>query len=619
MSHQFATAHRPETESGTSTILSASPGHPDPWKGAPFDAPLAKEAQALVSRLSPVQRAWFSGYLAGSLATQAAQPGAAPAPQAGTPVTILYGSQSGNGERLARQAAARLESMRIPCRVLDMLDCRKADLEQARQLLVVVSTHGDGEPPARAVPLFELLGGRKAPRLPQTQFAVLALGDRSYEQFCAAGQQIDARLEQLGARRLQPRVDCDVEFESSASAWMDSVSALLADSITGPAMTPAAPVVATISRAWTRRHPFPAALLANLGLTARGSSKDVRHVELSLEGSGIQYEPGDALGIVPSNAGTQVDAVLEQLQYDAEAPVWVADSKVPLRTALLRNFEIGTLTPSHLRRYTDATGHAGLQDIVGDKARLHAFARGRDLRDLLSLYPPRGLDAVSFAALLSPLAPRLYSIASSQKAVSDEVHLTVGVVSYASHGRDRQGVVSGAIAGLDPRDAQLPVYLHRNDGFRLPADPSTSIVMIGAGTGVAPYRGFMADREATGASGRNWLFFGDRSFELDFLYQSEWLAWRRSGLLSRLDVAFSRDQAEKVYIQHRLREQGAELWRWLQEGAHLYVCGDATHMAPDVEAALLEMVGRHGGLDADTSRDYLRQLQRERRYQKDVY
>ena len=618
MSQQFAPVPRPAIIPDNVTTLPSTTGQPAGWNSAPFEGPLAAQIQALLAKLNPTQRAWLSGYLAGSLATSG-QPAAMPAPLAGQPVTILYGSESGNSTGLATQVAARLEARQIPCRVLDMLDCRKADLEQARQLLVVVSTHGDGDPPEHAVPLFELLASRKAPRLPELQFAVLALGDRSYEQFCAAGMQLDARLEELGGKRLQPRVDCDVDFESAASEWMESVAALLADSVTGATAAPAmAPVSSTVVQAWTRKHPFQAPVLANHGLTARGSTKDVRHVELSLEHSGIQYEPGDALGIVPANPEAEVDALLALLGHAPEAPVEVGDSAVSLRTALLRHCEIGTLTPSMLRRYAEATGHAELQRITADKTLLQEFSWGRDLRDLVTQYPQRDLDAAAFARLLSPLAPRLYSIASSQRTAPDEVHLTIGVVTYQTHGRVRHGVVSGTVASL-AEDADLPVYLHRNEGFRLPGDPATPIVMIGAGTGAAPYRAFLADREATGATGRNWLFFGDRSFEFDFLYQSEWLAWRRSGLLSRLDVAFSRDQAEKVYVQHRLREQASELWRWLQEGAHLYICGDATHMAPDVEAALLDIATRQGGFDADGARDYLRQLQRERRYQKDVY
>lgn len=618
MSQQTAKVQRPDMIPDNVTTLPPTTGQGDGWKSAPFEAALAAQIQALVARLDPTQRAWLSGYLAGSLAHQG-QPGLSLVPAPGQPVTILYGSESGNSSGLAKQVAARLEARQIRCKVLDMLDCRKTDLEQARQLLVVVSTHGDGEPPEHAIPLFELLTSRKAPRLPELQFAVLALGDRSYEQFCAAGQQLDARLAELGGKRLRPRVDCDVDFESAATEWMESVAALLADSVTAATATPAGvAATSTVLQAWTRKHPFQAPVLANHALTARGSSKDVRHVELSLEESGIQYEPGDALGIVPANPQAEVDALLAVLKQSPDAAVEVGDSATTLHTALLRHCEIGTLTPSMLRRYAEATGHAELQRITADKSLLQEFSWGRDVRDLVTQYPPRDVDAAGFARLLSPLAPRLYSIASSQRSAADEVHLTIGVVTYESQGRQRQGVVSGTIAGLS-EDANLPVYLHRNEGFRLPVDAATPIVMIGAGTGAAPYRAFLADREATGATGRNWLFFGDRSFEFDFLYQSEWLAWRRSGLLTRLDVAFSRDQADKIYVQHRLREQAAELWRWLQEGAHLYICGDATHMAPDVENALLGIAAQQAGLDADGARDYLRQLQRERRYQKDVY
>ncbi len=592
----------------------------DGWQTAPFDAALSAQLQDLLGRLSPLQRAWLSGYLAGTLGTPAevaALP--RPASHATRPVTILYGSESGNSERIARQMAARLSALQRAPRLLDMLDCRKADLEQCRELLVIVSTHGDGEPPERAMPLFELLGGRRAPRLPDTRFAVLALGDRSYEQFCAAGRQIDARLEALGAQRLRARIECDVDFDAPAREWTESVLSLLAEEAGEPAVAATSAVPApTVVQAWTRKHPFSAPVLANQSLTARGSSKHVRHLELSLEGSGIQYEPGDALGIVPANDLAEVDALLTALDRDPAAMVQAGEHAMALRGALQRHFEIGTLTPSMLRRYAEATGHDALRRVVADKDAQRAFSRGRDLRDLVTAYPPQGLDAASFAALLSPLAPRLYSIASSQKATPDELHLTIGVVTYASRGRARRGVVSGAVAAL-AEDASLPVYLHRNEGFRLPQDPATPVVMIGAGTGVAPYRGFLAEREVLGARGRNWLFFGDRSFELDFLYQVEWLAWRRSGLLTRLDVAFSRDQAEKIYVQHRLLEQGAQLWSWLQDGAHLYVCGDATHMAPDVEAALQAIACRHGGLAEDAARDYLRQLLRARRYQKDVY
>lgn len=611
------------------------PGAPDGWVSAPFDRELSAEVRALVARLAPAQRLWLSGYLAGSLVHGAdAQPAALPLPAA-EPVTILFGSQSGNSESLARRCGQRLAALQVPHRLLDMLDCRKADLEQASRLLVIVSTHGDGDPPERAVPLFELLASRRAPRLTQLRFAVLALGDTSYEHFCAAGRRIDARLEELGAQRLLACVECDVEFESPASTWIESVATGLASATSGPEVARAAPAgvelagtaqVATapahalcaVAQAWTRKHPFAAEVLAAHGLTASGSTKEVRHVELSLRGSGIHYEPGDALGIVPRNAESEVDALLDLLPFKPDTPVRIGDGDATLRSALLEKLEISSLAGPVVRRYAQAVQSEELQRLVLDAEALRAFPHGRDLRDLVGAHPPRELDAAAFVRLLVPLAPRLYSIASSAKASPDEVHLTVGLVAYSSAGRQRRGVVSGAVAGLEEGDT-LPVYLHRNEGFRLPADPAAPIVMIGAGTGVAPYRGFLAEREVTGATGRNWLVFGDRSFELDFLYQSEWLACRQRGLLARLDVAFSRDQAEKHYVQHRLLEHGKTLWHWLQQGAHLYVCGDATRMAPDVESALLEIIRRHDGLDAEASREYLLQLQRERRYQKDVY
>lgn len=590
------------------------------WNTAPIDRPLADQIRALTARLTPAQSLWLSGYLAGTLARVSDRPAGDGTQPASMPVTILFGSESGNSQRLAQQLADRLGARHVAHRVLDMAECRKADIEQAQRLVAIVSTHGDGDPPERAAPFFELLSGRRAPSTTQAQFAVLALGDSSYEHFCAAGRRLDARLEELGARRLLPRVDCDVEFESQAAAWMDTVAARLAE---GAAVT-AVPALAAVestrppARSWTRGNSFPAEILANHDLTARGSSKTVRHVELALRGSGLRHEPGDALGIVPRNDPAAADALIAQLGYAPDAPVVRAGTHTSLRAALFANCEIGTLSPAFVRRYADAIRYTELIHFAAQSDVLREYLWGRDVRDLVAEHPPRGLDAAAFVELLAPLAPRLYSIASSARATPDEVHLTVGVVAYESHGRARRGVVSGAMVDFTEGNT-LPVYLHQNTGFRLPSDPDVPIVMIGAGTGVAPYRGFLAEREALGARGRNWLVFGDRSFELDFLYQAEWLAWRRQGLLSRLDVAFSRDQADKCYVQHRLIEQGALLWRWLDEGACLYLCGDATRMAPDVEDALAAIIGQHGGLDAEASREYLRQLRRDRRYQKDVY
>ncbi len=611
-----------------------SPPHPDPLALAPLSAALAAEVRSLVAKLDREQRLWLSGFLAGvdadsaapvAAATVAAAPPAAPQEPERPAVTVLFGSQTGNSERLAKQLADRLSERGIRFALLDMLQCTRTHLQEAKTLLIVVSTHGDGDPPERAVPLSELLASRKAPRLEHVRYSVLALGDSSYERYCEAGRQFDARLEALGAQRLHPREECDVDFDVPASRWIDAVLGKL-DYSPGPTSlrtrveSSTDRRTASVSNAYTRKNPFSAPVLANQRLTASQSTKDVRHIELSLEGSNIHYEPGDSIGIVPRNRDEDVDVLIEKLGFGAASPVQVdSQSTLSLRQALLERFEIGTVTRPFLKRYAEAIRSAEVASIAaaadGELAR---YSRGRHVIDLVSEHAPDGLDAATFARLLPPLAPRLYSIASSQRAAPDEVHLTVSVVQYESHGRARWGVVSGALASLTSEDATLPIYLQRNPAFRLP-DPHTPIIMIGPGTGVAPFRAFVREREESGASGLNWLFFGDRSFEWDFLYQTEWLEWRRRGLLTRMDVAFSRDQDRKIYVQHRMLERGAEIWSWLEDGAYLFVCGDAQHMAPDVHAALLEIIAAHGARSPDDAAEYVLRLQQERRYQRDVY
>lgn len=621
------------------TAAQSSPS-PDPLALAPLSPALAAEVRSLVAKLDREQRLWLSGFLAGLEATPgaplaalaAALPSALAPPEPERPaVTVLFGSQTGNSERLAKQLADRLAERGVRFTLLDMLQCTKAHLQEAQTLLLIVSTHGDGDPPERAVPLSELLASRKAPRLDHLRYSVLALGDSSYERFCEAGRQFDARLEALGAERLHPREECDVDFDASAARWIDAVLGKLEHSL-GSAQAPAPTTLrvlaepgadrrtASVSNAYTRKNPYSAAVLANQRLTASRSTKDVRHIELSLEGSNIHYEPGDSIGIVPRNRDADVDALIEKLGFSAESAVQgEAQATVPLRQALLERFEIGTVTRPFLKRYAEASRSAEVASLAAaSDAELARYSRGRHVIDLVSEHAPSGLDAAAFARLLPPLAPRLYSIASSQHATPDEVHLTVSIVQYESFGRPRWGVVSGALASLASEEATLPIYLQRNPAFRLP-DPHTPIIMIGPGTGVAPFRAFVHERAETGASGLNWLFFGDRSFEWDFLYQAEWLDWRKRGLLTRMDVAFSRDQDEKIYVQRRMRERGAEIWGWLEDGAYLYVCGDAQHMAPDVHATLLEIIATHGARSPEEAADYILQLQQQRRYQRDVY
>lgn len=581
----------------------------DPWMAAPFDRATAHALQDLLRPMSAAQRLWLSGFLAGSTdALSLAISGNEPIVNESA-ITILYGSQSGNCERIAMQLAQSLQERAIPHLALDMLDCRKSHLQDARRLLVIVSTHGEGDPPDRAAALHELLHSRKAPSLEHLQYSVLALGDSSYEKFCETGRQFDARLAALGAKPFQARVDCDVDFEQSARQWIEGVVESLAREHVTQTTTQRPPIErprSAVATAYTRKNPFHAPVLANQRLTARGAEKDVRHIELSLEGSGIHYEPGDALGIVVRNAELSVSRLLAELPYDAEELVEHESTARPIRE-VLRHYDLGPVTRAFAQKYLDRIGSV---EQVSDRI--------TDFRSLVAAHPPT-INAQEFVGLLRPLAPRLYSIASSARATPDEVHLTVALVQYKVEGALQYGVASRQLAEMEGDEGTAQVYLHRNPNFRLPSDPNASIVMIGPGTGIAPFRGFVAERESVGARGRNWLFFGGRHFRCDFLYQTEWLDYRKRGLLHRVELAFSRDQAQKIYVQHRMLEHGRELFSWLQEGAHLYVCGDAQHMANDVQEALLQIYREHGGYSAERASEELLELQRARRYQRDVY
>ncbi len=588
----------------------------DPWLTAPFDTQTAATLQHLVHQLSGAQRMWLSGFLAGSAAIAAPAIAASASDQQQAAVTVLYGSQSGNCERLATQIGEALSRRGLPYVALDMLDCRKAHLQEAKRLLVVVSTHGEGDPPDRAAALYELLHSRKAPALGHLTYSVLALGDSSYEKFCETGRQFDTRLSALGARSLHARVDCDVDFEQAAQAWIDAVVDRIAhehgDASTASSAGIPQRTLAPVANAYTRKNPFLAPVLANDRLTARHSDRDVRHLELSLEGSGIHYDPGDALGIVVRNAPERVNALLAALPYRPDTSVSFESTERSLRE-VLHVCEIGRVTNTFAKKYLERNGAADRSPYLSEDA------QGVQLIDFLRQHPPGGISAQDFVSVLRPLAPRLYSIASSPRATPDEVHLTIALVTFELNGEIHHGVASSQIADLAGEDAVAPVYLHRNPNFRLPADPNTPIIMIGPGTGVAPFRSFIAEREALGARGRNWLFFGGRHFRSDFLYQTEWLDYRKRGALHRIELAFSRDQSEKIYVQHRMRAHGRELYEWLQEGACVYVCGDAQHMAHDVQAALLDILKEHGGRSTERAAEELVELQRARRYQRDVY
>lgn len=606
-----------------------------------MNSPFNQEQAELLNRLLPTltesQKIWLSGYLAaaqpafqavsalGTLETHVAELSTASSgPAVSKEVTILYGSQTGNAQKLAGKAGKTLEAQGFQVTVSSMSDFKPNNLKKVQNLLIVASTHGEGEPPDNALSFHEFLHGKRAPKLDDLRFSVLSLGDSSYEFFCQTGKEFDQRLEQLGGTRMYPRVDCDLDFEEPASKWIEGVLGSLSEAQgESVALAPAAATqVQTTESVYSRTNPFHAEVLENLNLNGRGSNKETRHLEISLEGSGLTYEPGDSLGIYPQNDPSLVDQLLEETKWNPEEAVTVnkeGDVR-PLREALLSHFEITVLTKPLLEQGAKLSGNEALRELTlpENKEKLKEYAAGRDLLDLIRDFGPWNASPQEFVSILRKLPPRLYSIASSLSANPDEVHLTIGAVRYDAHGRERKGVCSILCAERLQSGDKLPIYIQRSH-FRLPENPSTPIIMVGPGTGVAPFRAFMQEREEIGAEGKSWMFFGDQHFVTDFLYQTEWQKWMKDGVLTKMDVAFSRDTNEKVYVQHRMLEQGKELFAWLQEGAAFYVCGDKQNMARDVHNALLEIIEKEGGMSREEAEAYLADMKKQKRYQRDVY
>ncbi|AUZ40383.1 assimilatory sulfite reductase (NADPH) flavoprotein subunit [Bacillus sp. MBGLi79] len=600
-----------------------------------MNSPFNQEQAELLNRLLPTltesQKIWLSGYLsAQSVSAQetAGAPAAAvsveaPAPAVSKEVTVLYGSQTGNAQGLAENAGKQLEQSGFQVAVSSMSDFKPNQLKKVTNLLIVVSTHGEGDPPDNALSFHEFLHGRRAPKLENLRFSVLALGDSSYEFFCQTGKEFDQRLEELGGERISPRVDCDLDYDEPAAEWLEGVLKGLNEAGGGSAAPAPAAAAQTGESSYSRTNPFRAEVLENLNLNGRGSNKETRHVELSLEGSGLTYEPGDSLGVYPENDPELVELLLKEMNWDPEEIVTLnkqGDVR-PLKEALISHYEITVLTKPLLEQAAQLTGSEELRDLLapGNEENVKAYIEGRDLLDLVRDYGPFSVSAQQFVSILRKMPARLYSIASSLSANPDEVHLTIGAVRYDAHGRERKGVCSILCAErLQPGDT-LPVYVQHNQNFKLPKDPETPIIMVGPGTGVAPFRSFMQEREETGAEGKAWMFFGDQHFVTDFLYQTEWQNWLKDGVLTKMDVAFSRDTEEKVYVQHRMLEQSAELFEWLQEGAAVYICGDEKHMAHDVHNTLLEIIEKEGNMSREEAEAYLADMQQQKRYQRDVY
>lgn len=612
------------------------------------NSPFNQEQTELLTRLLPTlnayQRIWLSGYLTaapgeslavsgspaagtGTEASGSAAPAAAPSPAVSREVTVLFGSQTDNCRGLAKKLAKKLEEGGFAVTLSAMSDFKPNNLKKVENLLVLVSTHGEGEPPDNALAFHEFLHSKRAPGLNGLRYSVLALGDTSYEYFCQTGKDFDKRLEELGGERLVPRVDCDVDFDEPAAGWMNSVIGALSAESGSASAAAGIPVTAPIDAGgepqYSRSNPFYAEVLENLNLNGRGSDRETRHMELSLEGSGLTYEPGDSLGVYPENHPELVAELIEAMGWDAEERVTAGKSgtPLPLRDALTRYYEITVLTKPLLASIAATAPASGIGGLLesGREEELRSYLAGSDLLDLVRDYGLRGLCAPELTGLLRRIPPRLYSISSSPTAHEGEVHITVRAVRYEERGRSRYGVCSVGLAERVRPGDKLPVFIQSNSNFKLPEDPQTPIILIGPGTGVAPFRSFLAEREETGVSGKSWLFYGDQHFSTDFLYQTEWQRWLKDGVLTRMDVAFSRDTDRKVYVQHRMLEKSAELYQWLKEGAAVYVCGDEKRMAHDVHAALVQILREHGGLAAEAAEDYLTELVQQKRYQRDVY
>lgn len=567
---------------------------------------------------SDSQRAWLSGFFAG-MHTQMLQ-STCSAAQADMPsIHILYGTQTGNAESVAHDAANAAKAHGLKPIVKGMDEIEADAFANIGHLLIITSTYGEGEMPDNAQMLWEAVAGDSAPQLPNLKYSVLALGDTSYDLFCQAGINWDNRLAELGATRLYPRVDCDVDFEAPAQEWIAAVVPQVSGTSAGVYFDTEESVADKPH--YNRKNPFPAKMLVNRLLTSPSSSKETRHYEISIAGSGLSYEAGDALCIVPTNCPELVDAIIQGIGCSGDEEEPVNGELMNLREALRTHFEIKLPGKELLQEIANRSGDQELNGLLltGDKDKLADYLWGRDVLDLLLQFPQIEFSAAEFMGLLKPLQHRAYSISSSSKPFPETVHLTVASVRYESHGRQHKGVCSTFLADLVNDNTDVRCFFTPNKVFRVPADNNLPMIMVGPGTGIAPFRAFLQERKARHATGKNWLFFGDRNAATDFIYREELEAMQAEGLLNKLDLAFSRDQAEKIYVQDRMREHGAELFRWLEQGGYFFVCGDAYRMAKDVDQALHDVIAEHGKLSEQQAVDYVNQLKKDKRYVRDVY
>lgn len=601
---------------------------------SPFNEEQAAQLNQLIQSLTPEQRLWLSGYLAAnqqetttSEDTQQIQqvPEAMPSTETVKPrdITVLYGSETGNAQSLAELLEERLTENGYTVTLSSMDAFKTKELKKVEDLFIVSATHGEGDPPDNAITFHEFLHSRKAPKLEGLRYSVLALGDESYEFFCQTGKDFDARLAELGGERLTDRVDCDLDFDEPAENWMQNVL----EALSGPNDNRAAVAETTETvqsakeKKYSKSNPYEAEVLENINLTGRGSNKEVRHIELLLDNYGEGFEPGDCLAIIPENDPVIVTQLISLLGWDPELTVEI-DNKgntASLNDAFTEHFEITKLTIPLVKKLAELVNDDSLNEKLEEDGWVQTYVEGRDLIDFFKTYNASNLQPSDLLEALRKLPAREYSIASSYKANPDEVHITVGAVRYNAHDRNREGVCSVQLAErVQPGDT-VKMYLKKNPNFKFPFEEDKKVIMIGPGTGVAPFRSYLEEREELDLKGNTWLFFGEQHFTTDFLYQTDWQTWLDDGILSKLDVAFSRDTDEKVYVQHRIEENSELFFEWLEQGAAIYVCGDEKYMAKDVNEAILRVIAKEGNMSESDAEAYLNQMKTEKRYQRDIY
>jgi len=602
---------------------------------SPFDQEQAAQLNQIFQTLTAEQQIWLTGYLT---AQQGAVAQTTEAPQQVAEyvlnnesesqtnndrhITVVYGSETGNAQSLAEIFADRLVEHNYTVKLTAMDEIKQKEFKKVEDLFVITATHGEGDPPDNALTFHEFIHSRKAPKLENVRFSVLALGDESYEYFCQTGKDFDAKLLELGAERLTDRQDCDLDFDDLAEKWMNKNIEILNQSTGhGSTVTSTETVQSAKEKRYSKSNPYKAEVLENINLNGRGSNKEVRHVELLLDNYGESFEPGDCVVVLPQNEPEIVTLLIETLGWDKDIEIPINDDgdTLPLEKALTEHFEITKLTKPLLQKAAELFGNTELLSQIDNAEWIQQYVDGRDVIDLLIEFPTSELKPETFYKLLRKLPAREYSIASSYEATPDEVHITVGAVRYEAHERTRKGVCSVQLAErIQPGDT-LPIYLKKNPNFKFPFDEETPVIMIGPGTGVAPFRAYMQEREELGLSGNTWLFFGEQYFTTDFLYQTEWQAWLKDETLAKLDLAFSRDTEEKIYVQHRIAQQSELFYQWLQDGAAIYVCGDEKHMAKDVHDTIRSVIEQEGDMSEADAEAYLTQMKQEKRYQRDVY